>query len=333
MKLFNKMKEPIFLKESSNMYDQLQELKLIEPRLNEEGKKLIQQDIRLLEYGLIGEKNIAFELRNSHMPMVILHDIYLEHEGLQAQIDYMVFTRKLCFVLECKNLYGDITITNTGDFIRTMEFSGRKKKEGIYSPITQNQRHMELLKQILIKQKNGKLQRVLVERYFYDTYRSAIVLTNPKTVLHTKYAHKDIKNQVFRVDQLITYMKKANEKSDSFSSSDEELIKWAQRFLNAHKEKQIDYAVKYEPYLKDNQVTEESLEESELYHKLKEYRLIKSREENIKPYFIYNNLQLKELILKMPMNKNELLYVSGFGEKKVDKYGDDILSILLNDKQ
>lgn len=89
MKLFNKMKEPIFLKESSNMYDHLQELKLIEPRLNEEGKKLIQQDIRLLEFGLIGEKNIAFELRNSHMPMVILHDIYLEHEGLQE--NYVLF--------------------------------------------------------------------------------------------------------------------------------------------------------------------------------------------------------------------------------------------------
>ena len=46
------------------------------------------------------------------------------------------------------------------------------------------------------------------------------------------------------------------------------------------------------------------------------YRLNKSREENIKPYYIYNDNQLKDLILKMPKNKEELKLVYGFGEKK-----------------
>lgn len=41
----------------------------------------------------------------------------------------------------------------------------------------------------------------------------------------------------------------------------------------------------------------------------------------IKPYLIYNNNQLKDLILKMPKNKDELKLVAGFGEIKVNKYG------------
>lgn len=48
---------------------------------------------------MLGENNIEFELKNSHFPMYILHDIYLEDGDLSAQIDYLVFTKKNCFVI------------------------------------------------------------------------------------------------------------------------------------------------------------------------------------------------------------------------------------------
>ena len=150
MKLFNKASEPIFLRESDVLEKQIEQLKSIEPRLNAEGKGLIAKDIKCLEYGRVGEQNIFFELKNSHMPLYILHDIYLEDQTLNAQIDFMVFTRKMCFVIECKNLYGNIEITREGDFIRTIEFGSKKVKEGIYSPITQNERHLQLMKKIKI---------------------------------------------------------------------------------------------------------------------------------------------------------------------------------------
>ena len=155
MGLFSRKREPIFLKESSNAELQLEKLKEIEPLLNTEGQAIIKQDIKYLEYGIAGEKNIAFELKNSHMPMYILHDIYIEDGDLSAQIDYIVFTKKICFVIECKNLDGDIEINNRGEFIRTTEFYGKKKKEGIYSPITQNQRHLELMKKIRVDNKGN----------------------------------------------------------------------------------------------------------------------------------------------------------------------------------
>lgn len=99
MGLFDKLKEPVFLKESSNAEEQLERLKDLEPSLNPEGQAIIRQDIKCLEYGMTGEKNIAFELRNSHMPMYILHDLYLEDGDLSTQIDYLVFTKKICFII------------------------------------------------------------------------------------------------------------------------------------------------------------------------------------------------------------------------------------------
>lgn len=348
MGLFNRMKEPVFLKESSDAEVQLDKLKALEPLLNAEGQNIIKQDIKCLEYGIAGEKNIEFELKNSHMPMYILHDIYLEDGDLSAQIDYLVFTKKICFVIECKNLYGDIEINSAGDFIRTIEFGGRKKKEGIYSPLTQNQRHLELMKKMKIDNKNNILIKFMAGRYFEDFNKSVVVLANPKTVLNAKYAKKEIKEKVIRADQLVKYIKEMNENSKVSTYSEDEMLARAQSYLDLHKDVEKDYTGKYEQY-KNSIITpqkpdeevpaptaekstitaaEVPVEETDLFKELKAYRLAKSREEKIKPYFIYNDNQLKDLISKKPGSKEELQTVAGFGEVKANKYGDDILEII-----
>ncbi len=349
MGLFNRMKEPIFLKESSNAEEQIEMLKYLEPLLNSEGQAIIRQDIKCLEYGIAGEKNIAFELKNSHMPMYILPDIYLEDGDMSAQIDYLVFTKKICFVIECKNLIGDIEINSAGDFIRTIEFGGRKKKEGIYSPITQNQRHLELMKKIKVDNKSNILTKFMVGRYFEDYYKSVVVLANPKTVLNAKFAIKEVKEKVIRADQLVKYIKDMYGQSKESTDSDERLLEWAQSFLDLHKEQMKDYTEKYEQYKLDTNVTDKNVkeinpkienekvttvsvkipvEDTEIFKELKVYRLNKSREENIKPYYIYNDNQLKELISKKPRSNEELQAVAGFGEVKINKYGNDILKII-----
>lgn len=349
MGLFNRMKEPIFLKENSNAEKQLEKLKALKPLLNPEGQNIIEQDIKCLEYGIAGEKNIAFELKNSHMPMYILHDVYLEDGDLSAQIDYLVFTKKICFVIECKNLYGDIEINSAGDFIRTTEFGSRKKKEGIYSPLTQNHRHLELMKKIKVDNKNNILTKFVVGKYFEDNYKSVVVLANPKTVLNAKYAKKEVKEKVIRADQLVKYIKEMYEKSKEIPVSDDRSLEWAQSFLDLHKEMTKNYIEKYEQYKidagkVDKNVQEENptiedekvttigvplqVEETEIFKELKVYRLNKSREENIKPYYIYTDNQLKDLISKMPRSNDELHAVAGFGESKINKYGNDILKIM-----
>lgn len=334
MGLFNKLREPVFLKESSSAELQLKQLKEIEPFLNKEGKAIINQDIRCLEYGIEGEKNIAFELKNSHMPIYVLHDIYLESGDLNAQIDYLIITKKICFVVECKNLYGDIEINSEGDFIRTMEIGGKKKKEGIYSPITQNQRHLELMKKIAMDKKNNIVTKFMTDRYFTDFNKTLVVLANPKTILNAKSAKKEIKEKVIRADQLVRYIKDTYNDSKEQVISDEKMYEWAMKYMERHKDVQKDYSQKYQKYMIneddscDIREADNNIEKLEVYVQLKAYRLSKSREEQIRPYYIFNNEQLNELVKTAPKNSNELLQVSGFGAAKVKKYGNDIIRII-----
>lgn len=245
MGLFDKIKEPIFLKESSSASAQLSELQALAENAPIKIKAQIEQDIKTLNAGIYGEENIAFELRNSHMPMIVLHDLYLVHGDLFAQIDYLIITRKRNFVIESKNLIGNIEINSNGDFIRTVDYYGKKKKEGIYSPITQNQRHLEIIKKIRSENKGNFLTRGLFEKYFYENYRSIVVLANPKTILNDKYAKKEVKQQVIRADQLITFIKKVNSEAGSEAISEQQMEGVAQFYYAQHRENPTDYTKKY----------------------------------------------------------------------------------------
>lgn len=254
-----------------------------------------------------------------------------------------------------KNLVGDIEINSAGDFIRTTEYGGKKKKEGIYSPITQNQRHLELMKRIKTDSKNGFFKKMMTNRYFEDFNKSIVVLANPRTVLNAKYSKKEVKSQVIRADQLVSYIKEACKNCKEMESSEDATLAWAQSYLDFHIEKEHDYSAKFGQYMKqparscvpdaettapniDNAATPDriaspekndvSIEETAIFKELRSYRLSKSREENVKPYFIYNDNQLKDLISKMPVTMEALKTVSGFGDVKAVKYGDGIFQIV-----
>ena len=77
MHLFNRVADTIFLKEESQATEQLDELKKIRNTLNAAGQKILDRDIKLLKYGMAGEKNIAFELKNSHLLMYVIKDLFL----------------------------------------------------------------------------------------------------------------------------------------------------------------------------------------------------------------------------------------------------------------
>ncbi len=170
----------------------MEELKKIAPP---EIAKQIEQDIKMLSYGISGENMVAYELKHSYMPILILRDLYLEYKGLTAQIDYVVIDTKFILIIECKKMTGDIQVNNNGDFIRLFKNAAGKvyKKEGIYSPIVQNERHLELIKRILIDEMKN-----ITEKKCKDFLRSIIVFANPKTIVNMKYAKADTKKSIIR---------------------------------------------------------------------------------------------------------------------------------------
>ena len=144
-------------------------------------------------------------------------------------------------------------------------------------------------------------------------------------------------------------------------------MQWAQSYLALHQETRKDYTKNYQQYvvkldkpkqgqtfskvapsvsivtpmkkveatiqqniLNDQPAPQPVKEDSDLYQALKDYRLLKSRTEDVKAYYVYTNKQLTEIILKLPRTKEELIAIKGFGPKKVEKYGEDILRIIQN---
>ncbi len=322
----NKLNGPIFLKESSNLKEQLYQLNSLSEKLTGEVKKKLDLDMKFLSFGMAGEDTVAFELKNSFMPMIVLHDLSLEHEGLSAQIDYLVVTKKIVFILECKNLFGNIEINSHGDFIRSLEFNGKVKREGIYSPITQSQRHMELLRKKRKDNESNIIMKKFFDIFFNENFKSVVVLANPKTIVNMKYAKKEIRNQIIRSDQLIDYLKKAIKESKNESSTDKKMWEIAESLLRYHVEKTSDYSQKYQQIITPQEA--DTPEKPDFYKLLKEFRLLKSKEEGIKPYYIYSNAQMENLIITMPKTMNELMEIPGFGKVKCTKYGHDILALL-----
>ena len=56
--------------------------------------------------------------------------------------------------------------------------------------------------------------------------------------------------------------------------------------------------------------------------------LNKAKEEKVKPYFVYNNEMMEEIIKMKPKNEEELIAIRGFGPVKIEKYGQDIIDII-----
>lgn len=262
MGLFSSKKDPVIVKETSTAKQQIQALEELLPTAPDDIKPQIEQDMKLLSYGIYGEDQILFELKNSHMPMYVLQDLYLECDGLTAQIDFLVITEKANFVIECKNLIGNIEINNNGDFIRTVNYGKTYKKEGIYSPITQNRRHIELIKQIRLRTKSNFLTKALFEKFFYTMYQGVVVLANPKTVLNDKFAKKEIKEQVIRVDRIVEHIRQVNARSKDEPSSDKQMAELAAFFLSIHKENPTDYLAKYKNAVSSESIVEQMVTEA-----------------------------------------------------------------------
>jgi hypothetical protein len=329
MELFKKKIGPVFLKATSDATSVIEQLEALLPQATGDVREEIEKQIKVTTYGEVGENNVAFELKNSGMDMYILRDIYLEHGELSAQIDYLVITRKHVYIIECKNLIGNIEIDNMGNFIRSYDYGNRKIKEGFYSPITQNERHLLVIKNLRGERHANFIAKSRFENSFPNIYKSIVVLANPKTILNAKYAKKEVKQKVIRLDQLIAHIKAVDGAEKDYSFKTDDMLATAQFFLDANKEKKTDYIKKYAKEIP--QKTEDnsfSTNKEELIKKLKDFRWCQSKLENIKPYYIFNDMQMNDLIEKNPKNEEELLRVSGFGQVKVEKYGKDILKIL-----
>jgi len=336
-------KEIVFTKEDTDTGDLISKLRTILNRNQDSDRyEEFKRKLRLIEIGYKGEQNVVFELKNSFIPMYVIQDLRIESNGLSAQIDFLLVTNKFICILETKKLNGNITINSDGDFERHFKNRDGKtyKKEGMYSPIVQNNRHKRILTDILKKNKIIK---------HFPVY-SLVVIANPKSIIKYNYTPKEIRNSIIKLDQLTRVLNKylSNEELPKLSKLLVEKIATNTASLNVCKENsfisqfrngledQSGEIVKKVEAIKNEEgeelVKEISSDDESLINsqrdKLKEYRIQCSREEKVKAYMIFNNNTLEDILEKQPSTPEELLSIKGFGKVKVEKYGKRIINII-----
>ena len=114
-------------------------------------RRRIEQEIRTIRAGVMGERDAAYEIEfhlGSHKNQMTIHDLRIECDGRVAQIDHLIINRLLdIWVCESKHFAEGVAINEHGEWVA---FYGQRP-QGIPSPVEQNRRHIAVLADVFSK--------------------------------------------------------------------------------------------------------------------------------------------------------------------------------------
>lgn len=324
-RLFDNFNETIFVKTDNNLESEIEELKKIR---NDSNKEQIDKEIKLLELGLSGEKQIEFELKHANLGLYVLHDVILKHEDLVARIDYVVVSKYYTYFIECKNLIGNISVNSNGEFRRDYSYNGKQFQEAIYSPITQVKRYKDIYEKLWKSQNTSFLDRTLWKDAVSRMVKTLVVLSNSKGLLNINDAPNEIKERTIRVDNLINYIKKDLEKfNKDLYNSKKDMEQIANRWLARCQDTSAFISDKYKN--KVEVVTETpTIRKRDIKLDLENLRKNRMKDMKIPAYYIFTNDELEQIILKTPSTMEELGKI--LPPIKIKVHGKEILAVLNN---
>lgn len=311
-----RFKDIVFYKQDSELqkkYDALVKLNKEYPN-----NKELKSKLNIVKKGLEGENEIAYQLKKSNIGMYVLRDVTLKYEDLKAQIDYIVITPVYTYYIECKNLIGNITVNEKGDFIREFEFDGKMVKKGLYSPLRQVEAQREVIRKIW-ENRSSKLTKLLGSKSFNHYRRVLVVASNRDTIINTSKAPNSIKYKIIKSDALIRqieYEFNHRDEDESLLYNQKEFEEIAKNYLDLAITNNIDY---YECY--KNKYCSNSLRD-----RLLEFRKKRSSEMSIPPYYVFNNDELDKIVELKPSTIIELNNI--LSDIKVKTHGKEIINIV-----
>lgn len=319
-----RFKDTVFYKDSNdlqNKYNALEKLNIEYPNNQE-----LKQELHMVKKGLDGENEISYQLKKAHIGMYVLRDVKVKYEDLTAQIDYVIITPVYIYYVECKNLIGNITVTDKGDFIREYEINGRKIKKGIYSPLRQVEAQREVIRKIW-ESRASKIQKFFASKNFEYYRRVLVVAANHDTILK---APKEIKYKVLRADGLIRQIEyDINHRSkDEYIYSKKDIEGIAKSYLDISIEDEIDY---YNYYKSKYCINPNQLSNDDLRERLMKLRKDRSSQMNIPAYYVFTNDELEALIEKRPKTLDELKAYNILTPVKIKTHGEEIIKEITND--
>ena len=316
-----RFKDTVFYKENSDLQSKYDALK----KLNEEypNNEELLSELFIVKKGLDGENEIAYQLKKAHIGMYVLRDIKVKHEDLTAQVDYVIITPVYTYYVECKNLVGNITVTDKGDFIREFTINGKKIKKGMYSPLRQVEAQREVIRKIW-ESNSSAIKKFFASKNF-DYYRRVLVVAaNQDTILNTNRAPKEMKYKILRADALVRQIEYDldHRGNDEYLESKKSMEEMAQSYVDLSSKEEINYYDYYkEKYCND---VSASIND-DLKDRLVEFRKNRSNEMNIPAYYVFTNEELDKLVELRPKTIEELKNANILTPIKLKTHGEIII--------
>ena len=334
-----RFKETVFLKESSDLQEQsdaLDKLAAEYPDNNE-----VAQARLFVKKGLEGEKEVAYRLKHTDIGMFVLHDVQFAFEDLTAQIDYIIVTPVFTYFVECKNLIGNITVTEQGNFIREYFLNGKRIKKGMNSPLTQVEDQREVVKKIWESRNKDLFTKVFSASNFYRYRKVLVVAANPDTILNVRKAPAEMKYKILRADGLvrqIDYDLQHCDEDEEFSGR-KEMKSIAEQYLEMSvKETKKDFYTLYkEKYCCGEKPVQtdaaegnvrENADDNGLRDRLTAFRTRVSKEMKLPPYYVFNNEELEKLLAHRPRTIDELKSLNILPPVKIKVHGEGIIDVI-----
>ena len=319
-----RFKDTVFYKENSDLqskYDALKKLNGEYPN-NEE----LLSELFVVKKGLDGENEIAYQLKKAHIGMYVLRDIKVKYEDLTAQIDYVIITPVYTYYVECKNLVGNITVNDKGDFIREFTINGKKIKKGMYSPLRQVEAQREVIRKIW-ESNSSAIKKFFASKNF-DYYRRVLVVAaNQDTILNTNRAPKEMKYKILRADALVRQIEYDldHRGNDEYLESKKSMEEMAQSYVDLSSKEEINY---YD-YYKEKYCNDVSAPiNDDLKDRLIELRKNRANEMNIPAYYVFTNEELDKLVELRPKTIEELKNANILTTIKIKTHGEEIIKVI-----
>lgn len=157
--------------------------------INHSKLPLIEEDYRRRIAGIRGEKELDYQL--SFLPRekyIIINDLRLKQDQHYFQIDSLLISPRLSFIIDSKNISGTVIFDHSfNQLIRVFQ----NKEERMRDPITQVRRHVQQLTQWLNDQKLPPLQ-----------LEHLVVFSNSSTIIKAQSANSPNNKRIIHAEQV-----------------------------------------------------------------------------------------------------------------------------------
>lgn len=245
----------MILKQSDDKSLCIEQLEELQKVADGERKSQIENELRSLRAGIKGEAESAYLIDfhyGKSKKMVVIHDLRIEVSGRVAQIDHLLIHRTFnIFVLESKHFHAGVKISEDGEFLRRNGY--KRTYEGMSSPLAQNERHIDVLKDAVGTIEMPTRLGVRLSPVFHSYI---LVSPNARIVRPGKFDA----SQVIKADVLDKTINTSFDKAGFFDTlgsvsrlvSEETLLEIGKQLISLHQPAQFDYSARFGiPHAKD----------------------------------------------------------------------------------